>query len=234
VKNNEPITIEFGFKERVLQYYFLNKGKVHAYAGAFIAISSFCIAFLTATPSASEANDAKEQFAEWKQAPSSKTLYSEMRASVKKIPGLERSLEAEMAQVLLNDGQIEAAEELAKTCLDRLKKQSPLHAAYASTSFLIEKKDFQKALENSVAIKEEMDKKTDKQSSLYASNLMRIALLQKQVSNTHGELSAWEDVKAVIDTERASTAAKFLHDQFDENTFSLSDYISQRERLIIN
>jgi hypothetical protein len=141
VKNNEPITIEFGFKERVLQYYFLNKGKVHAYAGAFIAISSFCIAFLTATPSASEANDANEQFAEWKQAPSSKTLYSEMRASVKKIPGLERSLEAEMAQVLLNDGQIEAAEELAKTCLDRLKKQSPLHAAYASTSFLIEKKD---------------------------------------------------------------------------------------------
>jgi len=233
VQKNDATTIEFGFKERVLQYYFLNRGKVHSYAGAFVAIAVLCITYLNSTPSAAEANRAKTLFEQWKQTPSNQKLYKEMRLSVKKIPGLERSLEAQTAQILLSDGQFDAAEVLAKSSLNRLRKESPIHAAFGSTSILIEKKEYQKALEASVALKEEMERMSDNKSTIYACNLLRIAFLQKQVCNAPGELCAWEEVKTLMEMQGNSNAAQFLRNNFDEKSFSLTDFISQREKSIM-
>ncbi len=233
MQKNDATTIEFGFKERVLQYYFLNRGKVYAYAGAFLLVSILCITYLVSGPSGAEANHAKELFQRWKQTPSNEKLYKEMRLSVKKIPGLERSLEAQMAQVLLSDGQFDAADVLATSCLNRLKKESPIHAAFGFTSLLIENKEYQKALESSVALKEEMERRTDQHSNLYACNLLRIAFLQKQVCNVPGELSAWEEVKTLMEMDGSSNAAQFLRTNFDEKSFSLNDFISQREQTVM-
>ena len=233
MNKDESITIEFGLKERALQYYFLNRGKVHAFTGAFIILSALFIVYFTSSPSMNQVAQAKELYSKWEQTPTDPDLYNKMRLSIKKIPGLERALEAQITQVLLSNGQTEAAVAAAIPCLERLRKQSPTHAAFAATSLLIEKQQYQKALEASVALKEELERNSAGQSNLYASNLMRIVFLQKQVSNAPGELCAWEDIKSLLEKEETTEAAKFLRDQFGDKAFTLSDFISQRERLIL-
>lgn len=233
MQKNEATTIEFGLKEKVLHYYFLNRSKIYSTIAVFAASSILSIFYLTSGSSAADATHAKLLFERWKQTPSNEKIYKEMRLSVKKIPGLERSLEAEMAQILLSDDQFEAADILAGSCLSRLQKESPFHATFGYTSLLVEKKEFQKALESSVVLKEDMERKGDNRSSLYACNLLRIAFLQKQVNNGPGEICAWDEVKTVMRTQGNSNAALFLKTNFDEKNFSLHDFIAQRERSIL-
>lgn len=225
----EEITIEYGWKERAVHYFLLNKGKVYGYMGTFVAAAALLIAYTTAGPSSREAVQAKALFEQWRKTPSDLKLYKEMQTAVKKIPGLERALEAETAQILLSDGQVETAASMTTSCISRLKEESPTHAEFASISVQIEKQEYQKALEASVSLKERLND----QSALYGSNLVRIAFLQKQVGNPPGELAAWEEVRALIEMKGSTNAAQFLKANFGEKSFSLADFITQREKHII-
>jgi tetratricopeptide (TPR) repeat protein len=237
-------TIEFGFKERVLQFYFLNRKKVYLYTGATIFSVAALIVFCSLTPNDMEYHRAIETFEKWKLNPHDLNLEKEMKHAVEKVPGRWRSMEAKIAQVYLGAGMVEKAEPIARACLLRLSEESPDHAAFAKASLLIEKEQYQKALEASVALKEEMEKALDSQlwkgsrlegkSVLYACNLLRIAVLQKQLRNSPGELAAWEEVKGLIEVGgESSAAAQFLQANFGRKQFSLSDFISQREKSIV-
>jgi hypothetical protein len=220
-------------REKVLQYYLFNRNRVHTYLCVSLGIIILGIAYLTSGPTDAEANAAKKLFAEWKESPSDTTLQKNMERAVHKIPGLEKGVEAQKAQVLLSTGRIEAAESMARECIERLRKESPTHAAFAENSLLIENEQFQKALENAVALKEQLEKASEASSAIYASNLVRIAFLQDKVGNAPGELSAWEEVKTLLETEESSKGAQFLTENFQEQAFSLNNYISQRERILI-
>jgi len=135
---------------------------------------------------------------------------------------MDRAKESEVVQTLLMSGQIDQAERLARGCIERLRKISPFHAAYAETTLSIEKKEFQKALEASVGLKERMDQSPEVNklkgknlkggSTLYASNLLRIALLQRQVGNSPGELSGVSEsgTGSVSSSGSTSTALQSL------------------------
>ena len=239
--------MEFGLKERILQFYFFYKRKVHSYIAVTLGFFVLFIGYLTSGPDAEDSNQAKKTFELWKKNPLDQRLKAEMLEGLRKIAGLERAKEAEIVQTLLSAGEIEPEGRLAKQCIERLRKISPFHASYAETSLNIEKKEFQKALEASVALKELMEKDGKAKivkvrslqggSTLYASNLLRIALLQKQVGNLPGELSAWEELKALLDMQEDSVAAQLLEANFGasfgKNSLSLSNFISQRERSIV-
>jgi len=242
MKKEEVVTtIEFGFKERVLQFYFLQRRKVHTYIAALLGLSVLFIAYLTSGPSAEDATNAKKTFEQWKKSPLDLNLKAEMSKSLKRISGLERAKEAEIVQTLLTAGQVDSA--AGMQCVERLRKESPHHAAYAEASLRIEQKEYQKALELAVALKEQMErdsvgktKNLQGGSTLLTSNLLRIALLQKQVGNAPGELSAWEEVRGILNMQADSVAVQLLEANFGQNlgknSFSLSEYISQRERAI--
>jgi hypothetical protein len=243
-KEDAITTIEFGLIERILQFYLFHKRKVHSYLATLLGLSVLFIGYLTSGPSAEDAVQAKKNFENWKKAPLDQNLKAEMSKSLKKIAGLERAKESEIAQILLSAGQIEPVETLARQCIERLREESPFHAAYAETTLNIEKKEFQKALEASVALKAQMERDLGATHlrgrnlaggcTLYASNLLRIALLQKQVGNAPGELSAWEEVRGLLDMQEDSVAAQLLKMNFGGNGFSLTDFISQRERSIVH
>jgi len=244
MKKEEVVTIELGLKERVLQFYFLHRAKVHTYIACALGASVLLISYLTSGPGAEEAVKAKKTFETWKKAPTDEALKKEMSQALKGITGLERAKEAEIAQILISAGQLDAVEGAARQAIERLRKESPFHALYAEASLEIEKKEFQKALESSVALKAQMEKEglsskgkhLEGGCALHACNLLRIALLQKQVGNTPGELAAWEEVKGLLSMQEDSIAAQLLEANFKrsggKSDFSLSDFISQRERVL--
>jgi hypothetical protein len=238
-------TVEFGFKEKVLQYYFLNRSKVHAWAGGGVAVCVVAIAYLSAGPTDSDYTKACVAFEEWKDTPADGMKSSKMRKSLKRVPGLERALEAEIVQTYLAQGLITKAEKIAYPALKRLAEVSPLHAGFGEATLWIEQGDYQKGLELAVGLKERMEQTLDSRlwkgnrmgggSALYVCNLLRIAFLQKQLKNGPGELAAWEELKGLIEVEgESSAAAQLLQANFGAQKFTLTDFISQRERSIVH
>ncbi len=237
----EVETVEFGTKEKVLQFYFLNQKKVHAWSIGGVAACALTIGWFAAGPTDADYLKARQAFEQWKEMPSDQARTVAMHKALKRVPGLERALDAEIAQTYLAQGMGEKAD--GEGALKRLEEISPLHAEFGRATFLIEGGEYQKALELAVGLKEQMEQSLDSNlwrgqhmgggSALYVCNLLRIACLQKQLKNGPGELAAWEEIKGLLDGE-SSAAAQFLKANFGSQKFSLTDFISQRERSIVH
>ncbi len=215
-----------------IQFYHLNRSRLLAWGGGLLAAATLCIVYFTSSSGSSQGAIAHVALERWKAAPSDTVLEKAARQSLRSAPHLERAFSAELAQILLTAGRISESETLAKPCIARLEEHSPLHASFAKTSLLIEKKEYQTALEQAVHLKE----KTEPGSALYAYNLLRIACLQKQLNNGPGELAAWEDMRGILEGEHTTDAIFLLNANFSKQTgqrkFALIDFISQRERLL--
>jgi hypothetical protein len=241
--NSEMETIENGYKEKVLHYYFYNRKKVHLWTIGVVALSAVTIGYLSSGPSDRDYIRAKEAFQSWKDSPTEEKLAFEMFKAIKQIPGMERGLESEIAQTYIAQGLSDTSTKLAQSSLARLNEVSPLHKQFGEATLLIEKQDYQNALEMSVALRELMEQTLDSQlwkgsrmgggSALYVCNLLRIAFLQKQMRNGPGELAAWEEIKGLIEGNESSAAAHLLQANFGSQQYSLKDYISHRERAIV-
>jgi hypothetical protein len=240
MKKDDPTrTIEFGFKERILQCYFMHQRKIHSYIAVTLGFAVLVIGYFSSGPGVEDTICAKKLFETWKKNPLDQDLREEMAKTLKKIDGLERAKESEIVQTLLLADQIESAEPLARQCIERLRKHSPFHAAYSEASLCIERQQFQKGLELAVALKEQIDRDPESEAlkgknlqggaTIYVSNLLRIALLQKQIGNIPGELSAWKELREVLNTEDKSVAAQLLEANFGQSGFSFADFIEQRE-----
>ncbi len=117
-KEEVVATIEFGLKERVLQFYFFHKRKVHSYIAFVLGFSVLIISYFTAGPGAEDAVQAKKAFENWKKEPLDQSLKAEMSKSLKKIDGLERAKESEIAQILISAGQVDSADLLARQSIN--------------------------------------------------------------------------------------------------------------------
>jgi hypothetical protein len=221
---------EIGLKERAIRYCFLNLRKILQYGLGVMGLCSLAILYGSIGSGAGPTLQAKAAFEQWKQTPSDGLLAKEMERALEKAPGLKRALEAEIAQVFLSDGQFQNADAMATNCIERLHLESPLHAKFAQVSLLIEQKEYQKALELSVTLKEQLEG-DEERSSLCGWNLLRLAFLHKQLQNKSGELAAWEEVKDFLQKE-GNSAGKFLEIGIGRPDFSLADFISHREREI--
>jgi hypothetical protein len=221
---------EIGLKERIIRYCFLNQRKILQYGLGAMGLCILAILYGSVGSGAGSTHQAKIAFEQWKQTPGDGLLAKELERSLEKAPGLKRALEAEIAQIFLSDGQFHNADARATNCIERLNLESPLHAEFAQASLLIEQKEYQKALELSVTLKEHLEG-DEERSSLCGWNLLRLAFLQKQLQNKSGELAAWEDVKDFLQKE-GNSAGKFLEIGIGRPDFSLADFISHREREI--
>lgn len=164
----------------------------------------------------------EEKVEKWNHSP--EESYEEMKKLVKK-GGLENRYGVQIAQQLVNRGEILEASPWASAPLEALQKEAPFHAAFGETSLLIEQGMVQEALERSVRLKEEMAKKT----LLYAYNLLRIAFLQKELGNGPGEKVAWEELEAFL---AESPDGKLLYANFKTKGVDLTHYIAERKRHI--
>lgn len=122
---------------------------------------------------------------------------------------------------------------------------SPYYAEFAQGSSFIEKKQWEKALKVTRAIRENMkgdsafwnhqDLLVRSGSVLYLYNLLRLVSLERKVGSPEGELAAVDELLASI--ERSEAPMEFLDKEacamvssaFRDGTLSLSDYLHERK-----
>lgn len=218
--------------EKIISYFFMNRAKVYSYLLGAILVVSAMIAYSNTKFNHKALVDAQVAYEAWVKNPTDEKLYSQLIKSLKKDPEFRKTIEPEIVQTLIGCGQIEKIKIDDLFSMQLLKEILPNYARFATTSVLIEQKGYQKALEESVSLKEALEKEVNgKKSALYASNLLRIAFLQKELKNEAGEIAAWEDVKIILASDQGM-ASEFMKDSFGQlssKQFDLNHYIQARE-----
>lgn len=180
---------------------------------------------------------AEAAMAKWRKIPNGQT-YEEMRSFLKKTPALEKKYRPLIAQKLLEGGRISEGVTLAYQALQEARREAPLYAAYAETSLWVEQKSYQKALQQAVALREEMRRLPDWEVRaneglksgriLYVHNLIRIAFLQKELQNQPGEKAAWEELEAFLKPREELSAVAY--EPFRDKEICLAHYIAERKK----
>jgi hypothetical protein len=203
-------------------------------SASVIAGIAILIGYFQSGPNALNYAAAEAIFAEWEASPTDERLYKSVRETIRSMPDLQKKYESVIAQKLLDADKIDEALTMAHRSLNRVKEEAPFHATFAKTSLLIEQGGFQEALENAVALKEQMGSSFATEikggSLLYFHNLLRIACLQQELKNRPGEKAAWEELEKFLQNETG--LAHTLLGSFSEKQINLSQYISERKKML--
>lgn len=211
---------------RFIQTLQVRKKELIIGSSAVLAGIAILIGYFQSGPDAGAYAQAEAALAKWQAAPEDDALYSEMREAVRNAPALGKKYEAAIAQKLLNTEKISEALAMATRSINRVQDEAPFHSQYARTSLLIEQGSYQQALENAVALKEQLATEAPA-SLLYAHNLLRIACLQQELENRPGEKAAWEELEAFLKT---SSCSDLVFSNFSDRTVDLSQYIAERKK----
>ncbi|HSX25498.1 MAG TPA: hypothetical protein VLE89_00650 [Chlamydiales bacterium] len=221
-----------------LQTLFLHRKEILTGTASIIGGFILLIAYFQSGPKANTYALAEIAYAEWEAAPQDESLYQKMKKAIHQVPALEKKYEAGMAQKLLDVEKTDEALKLAHSSLDRVKEETPFHAAYARNSLLIEQGEYQDALEKAVQLKEQMNHSFDLSrlsgdrlmggSLLYIHNLLRIACLQQQLQNRPGEKAAWEELEKFLVAKTPLT--DLVMGSFSEKQIDLTNYIAERKK----
>ncbi len=210
------------------------KKQIAVGSASVIAGVAILIGYFQSGPNALTYAAAEAAFSSWDASPQDDQLYQSMQEAIRSVPALQKKYEASIAQKLLNTDKINEALVLANRSLNRVKEDAPFHMTYAETSLLIEQGGFQQALENAVALKEQMGNSflTEQKggSLLYVHNLLRIACLQQQLKNRPGEKAAWEELESFLQTD--TRLAHTLLGSFSEKQVNLTQYITERKKTL--
>jgi len=154
-------------------------------------------------------------------------------------PELHAVYDGLIAQILINEGRIKEAEPFAHSALKRTQKDDLRHYAdFAQTTLLIGEKKFDEALANTEALTQTMTESSQghtlaKQSfgeTLFAFNLLRLAMLDQKTGATEKELKTWE----IWESFRKNYPATYerVIRQFEVHKISLADYIDARQKIL--
>lgn len=210
------------------------KKQIAGSVASVIAGVAILIAYFQTGPNAIKYAEAEEAFAKWFAAPSDEALYQNVKEAFRNVPALQKKYEAAMAQKLINTDKLHDALVMANRSLKRVKEEVPFHTTYATTSLLIEQGHYQQALEQAVALKEQMGNAFASEQKggalLYIHNLLRIACLQQELKNRPGEKAAWEELETLLSTK--SRTAQMLLGSFSDKNINLFQYIAERKKNI--
>ena len=115
--------------------------------------------------------------------------------------------------------------------------EAPFHADFSKATLLIERGEYQEALEKAVCLKQTLALQKEglralqpRQSAIYAHNLLRIAFLQQALKNVYGEKAAWEELESFLEKEKDARACRELLTTYSENGVDLRTYIKERKK----
>lgn len=217
---------------KVIEFFYENQKRILIGSASVIGGVAILIGYFNSGPNAINYAEAESAFAQWKDSPLDEKLYMSMQEAIKAVPSIGKKYEATIAQNLLNTDRMEEALVMANRSIERVKDEAPFHVTFAESSLLIEQGNFQQALENAVALKEEMGStfgSSDKGGSLlYIHNLLRIACLQQALHNGPGEKVAWEELEDLL--EANTRLSQLILGNFSSEEVDLSQYIQMRKK----
>lgn len=152
--------------------------------------------------------------------------FEKLQKALKDNPELETKFGAQIADAFILQSEIDKAQPFADSVLNRVRKHTPEHTAFAEGSLLITKGEFQQALVNALSLKANLDQS----SLLYGFNLVRIASLCCILENPDQEISILKELETYMETNKK--ASSILVQCFHENELTLADYIHHRKDVI--
>ncbi|MDP1608271.1 MAG: hypothetical protein Q8L98_03025 [Chlamydiales bacterium] len=162
----------------------------------FCLLGAVLIAVLSSRVSYRDYLEVKTLMAKWQESPADVQSFEKLSERLHKGAKFLSHYEPYIAQTLIRELSFAQAEKYVEKPIHYLRKESPEHACFAEITLLIEKGLYQEALEKSIRLKEQMGKE---ESHLYFQNLLRIAVLQKQLKNGPGEMAAWNDCEDFLE-----------------------------------
>jgi hypothetical protein len=190
-------------------------------------------------------------YTRWKEKPlENQESLDKLKKIISALPQLKTRFEPLIAQELLAIGSSEITPSFAAAALKRIKKGNPYYTDFAYTTLLIANGELQDALDQALTLKSMIDKDPSfaKEGSvhthvghlLYAYNLLRISLLQKEVGSTQGEFLAWSELEkkagwqeeTVELTPVQKEVYSLLEENFAQNQITLKEWVKHRKNVL--
>lgn len=178
------------------------------------------------------------------------TLYTNIVKFLKQNPASSPGNEQKLTQHLFTLGERHKALFYAHQALKRTKSHVPYYHEYAYATLLIEEQKYEEALRKALDLQQILQKDDqlwnekhtimNRSAHLMASNLLRIATLQRMLGQQSQELKALTALreflglasgKENISSASEQTRLTFISD-FSSPACSLADFINERERVL--
>jgi tetratricopeptide (TPR) repeat protein len=173
----------------------------------------------------------------------------ELTLQLDSMPELQAAYGAPIGQTLLSRGQTEQAAPFINATLKRTRTDDlPYYRDFGATSLLIAQGKYQEALNSATALQDRMTTDIEKSAgtrpqhfgdSLFALNMLRVALLHQELNQGQDELTTWKQWQqyAGLTTTRPESvitpqAFHSLIQQLAIGNMSLLDYIHYREKIL--
>jgi hypothetical protein len=212
--------IPFG-KEEWLELFYLYKLQVSAVLLILVgAIAFFSVRFSKDDSADYYALDLA--YTEWTEHSKEKPkLLETIEKGLQAHPELHARYDAKLTQRLIERDQGTLVDRYASRLLEQKNLDRSCYGQFANLSLMIAKGNFSEALEESVKLKELMEHEKWEGTTLYAYQLLRIALLQQQIGTPQEELLAWRDLMQKKGDE-------ILEPYFRDHKLVLKDYVHYR------
>lgn len=172
-----------------------------------------------------------------------------LQATMKRYPDLNAKYDGLIAESLIIDGKVDEAEQYAQRSFARTQHDdSPFYIDFAKTSLLISKKSYETAYQQAKALQEKMVEQASIANqngvqlsfgpTLFALNLVRVAMLQQQLGDKEGELKAWEALQQFTSVESMKTSPfenvelRSVLTLFNEGHATIWKYVENRIRIL--
>ena len=166
-----------------------------------------------------------------------------LKAITDAYPELHSRYDALIAQLLITENQPKEAQPYSTRTFSRTQKNNlPFYTDFAEITLLVANGDHTQALEKSLALKEQLLAAATKteaspiirafDDTLFAYNLLRIAMLAKEEGSPQEELTAWKEWTKFATSPHSPIDAKAfatLSTPIGEDNFSLQQYIDTRK-----
>lgn len=161
---------------------------------------------------------------------------TQLQAIMARHQELHAKYDGDLAQSLLNHDKSCVAKGYAYSIMTRVGQEHPYANRFTEATFLIAEGSYQKALELARALKSELEERelTEKFETLYAYNLLRIAMLTQEIGSAQEEILAWDELYRKLPQSGAEdgerSAYRQLMQNFHRGSISLIDYIEARKK----
>ena len=223
---------KLSFVDRMIQTAILYQKECLIGGACFLAVGALTIGIFSKGSSYLDFKKTEEAFLKWEAAPGDLKLFDELSTALKKTGSLGQRYQGAIAQKLIEANQFEKALPYAARSIAFLEKEFPLYASFSETTVLIEKGAYQEALERSIRLKEQIEKED---GVLYAHNLLRIAILQRELQNGPGETSAWRDFEDFLGWSGGPAENELsvaMLQSYRDKEVGLIQYIAERKAIL--
>lgn len=179
-----------------------------------------------------------------------KNAFNRLNSILDAHPELHAKYDGLIAEILLIRGDVSQAKGYASSAIQRTEKENaPFYSNYAQTTFMIANGQYEQALKEAQALKDQMiqqgqqlentPEKMQFSTLLYGFNLLRIGMLQQQLGLTE-ELQTWQEWKDLTRKSQEGSLPNYLDAQLflsfnhllSEGNIPFANYIEAREKVL--